>query len=68
MISSAMIYEEYDVIEGQYGILLAILAGMAVLAAVTRIVSYKGIRNCVRQIKIYKGTMKKKTVKEEQYV
>ena len=68
MISSSMIYEEYDVIEGQYGILLAILAGMAVLAAVTRIVSYKGIVNCVRQIKIYKGTAKKKQVREEQYV
>lgn len=68
MISSAMIYEEYDVIEGQYGILLAVLAGMAVLAAVTRIVSYKGIVNCVRQIKIYKGTAKKKQVREEQYV
>ena len=50
------------------GILLAVLAGMAVLAAVTRIVSYKGIVNCVRQIKIYKGTAKKKQVREEQYV
>lgn len=68
MVSSTMIYEKYDVIEGQYAILLAILAGMAVLAAVTRVVSYKGIVNCVRQVKIYKGTAEKKQVREEQYV
>lgn len=63
-----MIYEEYQVIDGQYGILLVILSGMAVLAVITRIVSYKGIRNCVRQRKIYKGTAKKKQVREERYV
>lgn len=68
MVSCSMIYDHYDVIEGQYGILLAVLAGMAVLAAVARIVSYKGIVNCVRQIKIYKGTAKKKQVREERYV
>ena len=68
MVSCSMIYDHYDVIEGQNGILLAILAGMAVLAAVARIVSYKGIVNCVRQIKIYKGTAKKKQVREERYV
>lgn len=68
MVSSTMIYEEYDIIGGQYAILLAILAGMAVLAAVTRVVSYKGIVNCVRQVKIYKGTAEKKQVREEQYV
>ena len=68
MVSCTMIYENYDMIAGQYGILFGILAGMSVLAAVTRLVSYKGIRNCVRQIKIYKGTAKKKQVREERYV
>ena len=66
MVSSTMIYEEYDIIEGQYVILLAILAGMAVLAAVVRVVSYKGIVNCVRQRKIYK--IRKKQPKTESYV
>lgn len=68
VISCTMIYEYYDVIDGQYGVLLGILAGMAVLAAVTRVVSYNGIRNCVRQRKIYKGAAKEKAVREERYV
>lgn len=47
---------------------LFIFAACGVLAAVVRIVSYMGVKNCVRQRKIYKVKTKNSKVKSESYV
>ena len=65
---SIIIHGGFEDIEGRYGVLICAAAIAAVFAVIARVLSKRGVRNCMRQIKIYRSSAKKKAVREEQYV
>lgn len=62
----ALIRDNSDALTDNKVLILGIFLLCAVLAVITRIISYKGVINCVRQTKIYKT--KKSAPKIESYV
>lgn len=66
MAAAILIYEDVPEIFGNTAIISGIFIASAALGLLARVLSYVGVRNCVRQRKIYK--IKNKMPREESYV
>ncbi|MDD6269513.1 MAG: hypothetical protein PUA84_05605 [Oscillospiraceae bacterium] len=66
MMATILIYEDVPEIFGNTALISGIFIASAAIGLLARVLSYVGVRNCVRQRKIYKT--KNETPREESYV